>query len=146
MALKLVSVFGASSEQGRSVVNALLADYKVNALTRNPDKFKDLSHPNLNVVKIDVDDPTTFVAAFRGSWAVIASTFSDYKKPEGSETKTGNSIADAAVEAGVELFIWSGAPAGLPTRAFKEKADTMEYVRELSKKTGLKSIFVHVSS
>lgn len=142
MVLKLVSVFGASSEIGRYVVKSLLDDYKVNALTRLPDKFKDLSHPNLTVVKIDVDDPKTFVAAFQGSWAVFATTFSDYNRPEGSETKVGNSVADAAAEVGVEWFIWSGTPTGMPTRAFREKAATMGYVRELSKKTGMKSIFV----
>ena len=144
MSLKVVSVYGATGQQGFSVVKSLLDHYKVRALTRSPEKLKELSHPNLTIIQVDIDDRATLTAAFQGSWAVFANTFSDYAKPAGSETALGNRIVDAAVEAGAEWFIWSGSPEGVPVRAWSEKAATMQYAREVAKKTGLKNVFVQV--
>ena len=146
MSLKVVSVYGATGQQGLCVVKSLLDTYKVRALTRSPEKLKDLAHPNLTVIQVDIDDRATLTAAFQGSWAVFANTFSDYSKPEGTETKLGNRIVDAAVEAGAEWFVWSGCAEGVALQAWEEKAATMQYAREVAKKTGLKNVFVQVCS
>ena len=145
MSLKVVSVFGASGEQGLGVVNSLLNDHKVNALTRSPEKLKGLSHPNLTVVKVNIDDPSTLVDAFEGSWAVFANTWTDYFQPEGVQITVGKRVVDAAVEAGVEWFVYSSAAEGVPAQAWREKSAVMQYARAISRKTGLKTIFPQVS-
>lgn len=80
MSPKIVTVFGATGYQGRSVVDSLVAnksgDLSVRAITRNPesDKAKELSALGAEVVKADGLDHASLVAAFQGSWAVFANT------------------------------------------------------------------------
>ncbi len=56
---KLITVFGATGKQGKSVALALLAKgYKVRALTRNPEGngAKSLQEKGCEVVKVVMDD------------------------------------------------------------------------------------------
>src|SRR6201987_3148433 len=70
---KIISVTGATGQQGGGVVRALQASgqFKVRALTRNPDK-----HPKLGdeVVLADFDRPETLKAAFAGAHGVFLVT------------------------------------------------------------------------
>ncbi len=61
---KLIAVIGATGQQGGGVVRALRAggQFKVRALTRNPDKHRALAD---EVVEADLDRPETLAAAFR---------------------------------------------------------------------------------
>src|SRR5205814_10237336 len=63
---KLIAVIGATGQQGGGVVRALQArgQFKVRALTRNPDKHRELAE---EVVEADVDKPETPKAAFEGA-------------------------------------------------------------------------------
>lgn len=116
---QLVTVFGATGLQGSSVLNSLHANtqkpFALRGITRNPssDAAKKLTASGIEVVKADGWDKASLIAAFRGSWAVFANTNSDDAVLENpSETRTevdlGSIIVDAAVEAGVEVFVYSG--------------------------------------
>src|SRR5437660_7673605 len=70
---KLIAVFGATGQQGGGVVRALQAggQFKVRALTRNPDKHRQFAD---EVVKADLDRPETLEAAFKGAYGVFLVT------------------------------------------------------------------------
>src|SRR5437773_11887610 len=70
---KLIAVFGATGHQGGGVVRALQASgqFKVRALTRNPDKHRDLAD---EVVEADLNRPETLKAAFEGAHGVFLVT------------------------------------------------------------------------
>ena len=55
---KLIAVIGATGHQGGAVVRALQASgqFKVRALSRNPDKYRDLAD---EVVEADLNRPET---------------------------------------------------------------------------------------
>ena len=70
---KLIAVIGATGQQGGGVVRALQASgqFKVRALTRNPDKHRELAE---EVVEADLNRPETLKAAFEGAHGVFLVT------------------------------------------------------------------------
>jgi uncharacterized protein YbjT (DUF2867 family) len=104
---KLIAVVGATGLQGGSVVRALQASgqFKVRALTRNPDK-----HPKLadEVVLADLNRPETLKAAFAGAHGVFLVT--NAWEPGTDERKQVLTAVHAAKDAGVQHFIWSTLP------------------------------------
>src|SRR6267142_1043172 len=68
---KLIAVIGATGQQGGGVLRALQArgQFKVRALTRNPDKHRELAE---EVVEADVNKPETLKAAFEGAQVRLA--------------------------------------------------------------------------
>src|SRR5213594_4826854 len=70
---KLIAVIGATGQQGGGVLRALQArgQFKVRALTRNPDKHRELAE---EVVEADLDQPETLNAAFEGAHGVFLVT------------------------------------------------------------------------
>ena len=104
---KLIAVVGATGLQGGSVVRALQAggQFKVRALTRNPDK-----HPQLadEVVLADLNRPETLKAAFAGAHGVFLVT--NAWEPGTDERKQALAAVRAARDAGVQHFIWSTLP------------------------------------
>src|ERR1700674_4404793 len=70
---KLIAVIGATGQQGGGVVRALQArgQFTVRALTRNPDKHRELAE---EVVEADLDKPETLKAAFEGAHGVFLVT------------------------------------------------------------------------
>src|SRR6266550_7241104 len=70
---KLVAVIGATGQQGGGVVRALQADgqFKVRALSRNPDKHRELGD---EVVEADLNRAETLKAAFQGAYGVFLVT------------------------------------------------------------------------
>src|SRR6266481_5352679 len=70
---KLIAVIGATGQQGGGVRNALQArgQFKVRALTRNPDKNRELAE---EIVEADLDKPETLKAAFEGAHGVFLVT------------------------------------------------------------------------
>lgn len=143
---KVVAIIGATGVQGNSVLKSLIDIYTIRAFTRSPEKLKDVTHPNLTIAKVDIDDVATVKANLAGVWAVFMNTVSDYTKPEGSEQKQAEGVIDAAAEAGVEWLIFSASPEGMPARAWMEKAGAMVHAREVAKRPGatLKNVFVEV--
>ncbi|PGH33931.1 hypothetical protein GX50_03252 [[Emmonsia] crescens] len=115
---KLVTVFGATGNQGGSVVQSLLrnsATFRVRGITRNPDspKAKELAKAGVEVVGADGFKKDELVKAFKDSWAIFVNTNSDdsaFDDPKGpTELDLGRVIVDAANEAGVEHFVYSSA-------------------------------------
>jgi uncharacterized protein YbjT (DUF2867 family) len=104
---KLIAVVGATGLQGGSVVRALQASgqFKVRALTRNPDK-----HPQLadEVVLADLKRPETLKAAFAGAYGVFLVT--NAWEPGTDERQQALAAVRAAKDAGVQHFIWSTLP------------------------------------
>src|SRR5881392_1900064 len=103
---KLIAVIGATGHQGGGVVRALQArgQIKVRALTRNPDKHRELAE---EVVEADVDKPETLKAAFEGAHGVFLVT-NFYGGAD--ELKQATAAIQAAKDAGVKHFIWSTLP------------------------------------
>jgi len=104
---KLVAVIGATGQQGGGVVRALQASgqFKVRALTRNPDKHRELAE---EVVEADLAKPETLKAAFAGAHGVFLVT--SFQEAGTDELKQATAAIRAAKDAGVKHFIWSTLP------------------------------------
>jgi uncharacterized protein YbjT (DUF2867 family) len=104
---KLIAVFGATGQQGGGVVRALQASsqFKVRALTRSPDKHRELAD---EVVNADLDRPETLKTAFEGAHGVFLVT--NFWEKGTDELKQATAAIRAAKDAGVKHFIWSTLP------------------------------------
>jgi NmrA-like family len=104
---KLIAVVGATGQQGGGVVRALQArgQFKVRALTRNPDKHPELAD---EVVKADLNLPETLKAAFEGAHGVFLVT--NFWEQGTDELKEATAAVRAAKDAGVKHFVWSTLP------------------------------------
>ncbi|KAJ3052017.1 NmrA-like domain-containing protein 1 [Rhizophlyctis rosea] len=110
------TVFGATGEQGGSVINALLRDgtYTIRATTRNLQSLGALAliKKGIEVVQCDLSDKASVLAAVRGSDVVFGVTsFWDVDGGIGEEeVKEGKNLVDACKEEGVGFFVWSSLP------------------------------------
>jgi uncharacterized protein YbjT (DUF2867 family) len=104
---KLIAVIGATGQQGGGVVRALQASgqFKVRALTRNPDKHRELAE---EVVEADLGKPETLKAAFDGAHGVFLVT--NFQEAGSDERKQATAAISAAKDAGVKHLIWSTLP------------------------------------
>src|SRR6266850_3351336 len=104
---KLIAVIGATGHQGGGVVRALQArgQFKVRALTRNPDKHGELAE---EVMEADLNRPETLAAAFKGAHGVFLVTTSSLEGTD--ERKQGAAAVQAAKDAGVKHLVWSTLP------------------------------------
>jgi uncharacterized protein YbjT (DUF2867 family) len=156
---KLLTILGATGNQGSSVANYVVADpvlskeYSVRAVTRDTQKpaAKELAAKGIEVVQGDLDDIDSIKAAFKGSHTVFAVTVTIYDEQlKAREVRQGKALADAAVEAGVKYLIWSTLSS--PTleskgkyskvESFDSKYEVEEYIRSLP----IKSAFFAPSS
>src|SRR5258707_8377175 len=105
---KLIAVIGATGHQGGGVVRALQArgQFKVRALTRNPNKHRELAQ---EVVEADLDQPETLNAAFEGAHGVFLVT-NFWASGGADELRQATAAIRAAKDAGVKHFIWSTLP------------------------------------
>jgi uncharacterized protein YbjT (DUF2867 family) len=139
----LITVVGASSKQGRSVVNTLLQSerYRVRALTRRVDtpEAQSLARQGaeLATVPLELGHTNDLVNAFRGSHGAFLMT-PPIMPPATHEMALGRQQADAALEAGVQHVIFSGLEnvdkitAGKKFAPhFTDKARVEEYIRTL---------------
>lgn len=156
---KLLVVFGATGQQGGSVVDYVVNDpelskqYKVRGVTREPSKpaAQALQQKGVEVVKGDIDDPESLKRAVQSAHTVFAMTTTIRDRQSKQKMiDQGKTIADEAVAAGAQYFIWSTAPhAGKISGGklqhvshFDAKADVEEYIRNLQ----IKSAFYAPSS
>ncbi|KAI1013090.1 hypothetical protein LB503_001572 [Fusarium chuoi] len=143
---KLITVFGATGSQGGSVVHSLLQNksqsFRIRGITRNPEseKAKALVEHGVEVVKADGLVKGEVIEAFRGSWGVFVNTNSDdpsMNQEDGpTELDIGKSLVDAAAEAGVRHFVYSGMASAsettggaVPNKAFDMKHAVGEYAK-----------------
>ena len=102
---KKIIVFGASGKTGQLVVEqALEAGYLITVIIRNPDAFK-LYHKNLEIIKGDVLEPTTFENAVIGKDAVISCLGSTGKVPTTVYSQGVRNINSAMCKAGIKRII-----------------------------------------
>lgn len=146
---KLLVVFGATGQQGGSVVEHVLSDpelssiYHVRAVTRDPTKPAAiaLQTKGVEVVKGDAEDPSSLLPALKGAHTVFAVTLQVMEEnvPKYQEFIQGKAMADAAVAAGAQFLIFSTLPnvAVLSSRKitnvehFDLKAEVELYIRSL---------------
>ncbi|KAJ5826820.1 hypothetical protein N7447_003583 [Penicillium robsamsonii] len=157
---KTLAIFGATGQQGSSVLNHVLNDpelsqqYKIRAITRDStsEKAQQLKEKgDIEVVDGDVADPASLAKALAGVHTVFAMTTPDIS-PDAFNVEVGNAkrIADTAVEQGVDYFIWSTLPSVrdlsngkyISVVPFDAKAAAEDYIRTLP----IKSAFVSLGS
>ena len=150
---KILAVFGATGQQGGSVINYVLNDpelsqrYKIRAITRDTttEKAKQLK---VEVVQGDVLDRASLKPALAGAHTVFAMTTPSFG-PNGLEVEynSGKTIADVAIEEGAEYIIFSTLPSareisgGKYTKVtpFDAKAKAEQYIRGLDIKSAFYS-------
>jgi uncharacterized protein YbjT (DUF2867 family) len=105
-----IAVIGATGQQGRSVVDALLErGVPVRALVRNPDSpaARELGAAGAEVVEADQEDGRSLSDALGGVASLFAMT--TFEGPDGTdgEVRRGFSVAEAAARAGVPRVVYS---------------------------------------
>ena len=152
---KILAVFGATGQQGGSIINYVLNDpelsqkYKIRAITRdaNSEKAKQLKE-KVEVVQGDVRNRASLETALTGAHTVFAMTTPSFG-PDGLEVEynNGKTIADVAVEKGAEYIIFSTLPpvkeisGGKYTKVtpFDAKAKAEQHIRGLHIKSAFYS-------
>ncbi|KAL8869034.1 MAG: hypothetical protein Q9174_004577 [Haloplaca sp. 1 TL-2023] len=145
---KIVVVFGATGNQGGSVIKSILSDpktaneFKIRGITRDPSKpnAKALEAKGVETVAGDINSKDDIRAALKGAYAVFAVTNYWEKMDEALEEQQGRNIADLSKEAGVHHLIWSSLLniADLTSGTyphvyhFDSKARVEAYIRSLS--------------
>ncbi|KAM0544512.1 hypothetical protein ACHAPJ_011806 [Fusarium lateritium] len=151
---KVLVVFGATGNQGSSVIHHVINDpelsklYTIRAVTRDPSSSKAvvLKSKGVQVVAGDPYDKTSLEGVFRGAHTVFAMTTSSYDGSAHGELRAGKDLVDAAIAQGVEYYIWSTLPSpqaiseGKYTKVvgFDDKSSVEDYIRS---KPELKSAF-----
>ncbi|KAL9111138.1 MAG: hypothetical protein Q9227_004401 [Pyrenula ochraceoflavens] len=115
---KLITVFGATGNQGGSVIRAVLShpklssSFKIRGVTRDPSKpnAQLLTQHGVECVKADLNDPSSLEAAIKGSYAVYAVTNFWETMSKTTEVQQGKNIADACLRHDIKHLIWSSLP------------------------------------
>lgn len=145
---KLLTVFGATGQQGGSVVEYIINDpelskeFKVRGITRDLTKpaAQALQQKGVEIVKADADDRESLKQAMQGAHTVFGVTATIYdEKLKERELAQGKAMADAAVAAGVQYFVFSTLSNGGKMSGgkiqnlahFDVKAEIEEYIRSL---------------
>ena len=145
---KTLLVFGATGNQGSSVIKYVLNDpelsreFRIRAITRdtNSEKAAQLKELKVEVVQGDVTDKASLEAAMTDVHTVYIMTTPDFS-PNAVEVEFngGKSLADTAVAKGVQYIIFSTLPnvteisAGkcVKVTPFDAKAKVEQYIRGL---------------
>ena len=153
---KILAVFGATGQQGSSVIKYVLQDpelsqkYKIRAITRdvNSEKAKQLKE-NVEVIYGDVLNRASLETALTGVHTVFAMTTPTFDLDGGlqAEYNSGKTIADVTVEKGAEYIIFSTLPpvkdisGGKYSNVihFDAKAKVEQYIRGLHIKSAFYS-------
>ncbi|PGG99014.1 hypothetical protein AJ79_08713 [Helicocarpus griseus UAMH5409] len=151
---KIITVFGATGNQGGSVIKAILADphlskeFKIRGITRDTSKpsSQELAKQGVEMMSADMSSTTSVAQAVAKSHAVFLVTNFWESTSKEVEYAQGKNIADAAKAAGVSHFIFSSlinvteaSKGRLPhVSHFDGKADIEKYVRAI----GLPATFV----
>ena len=153
MSKKLLTVFGATGNQGGAVITTVLGHSKLSeqfslrAITRNTEspKAKSLGSKGVDLAVGDLNDPESLKAALKGSYAVFAVTNYWETMSSPTEVKQGKNIADACVAVGVKHVVWSALPnvtklTGGKLKAvehFDGKSEIADYFEEVKKSAGM---------
>lgn len=129
-----VLVFGATGTQGGAVVRSLLASpFAVSALVRDPDsdRARALADAGASLVKADLGDRASLVAAFAGVDAAYAIT-TPFEHGAQEELDQGENIVAAAEEAGLPWLVLASVAAAdrAPVPHFASKARIEKRLRD----------------
>lgn len=144
MSKKIITVFGATGNQGGSVVSfwsthpELKSKYSIRAVTRDTTKpsAQALASLGAEVVAADLNDSASLRHAVANSHAIFAVTNYWETSSKAKELAQGQSLADASFAAKVKHLIWSSLPhttklthGKLPQiDHFVSKAEVQEYI------------------
>ncbi|KAE8449621.1 hypothetical protein EG329_007951 [Mollisiaceae sp. DMI_Dod_QoI] len=145
--MKILVVFGATGNQGGSVITTVLNDpvlaeqFQLRGITRDPSKpsAAALADKGVSLVKADLDDKESLKLALKDAYAVFAVTNWQEVLNKEREIQQGKNIADVAKELNVQHLIWSSLPnvtkitGGKNTGVlhFDSKAVVEEYIRSI---------------
>lgn len=151
---KILSVFGATGNQGGSVIRAILADrtlskeFKIRGVTRDVTKpaAKALAEQGVEMVQADMSSAEAAQPAVKGAHTVFLVTNFWETMSADTETKQGQAVVDASAAAGVKHIVFSSllnvteASGGALKHVshFDSKARVEEYIR----KSGVPGTFV----
>ena len=115
---KLLTIFGATGNQGGSVISVILSSTKLSsefalrAVTRDPSKpnAQALASRGVELTKADLNDASSIASAIQGSYGVFAVTDYWQTANKATEVTQGKNIVDACKEAGVKHLVWSSLP------------------------------------
>lgn len=144
---KLLVVFGATGQQGGSVVNTVLADpnlskqYSIRGVTRDASKpaAQTLKSKGVELAQADSDNGASLQQALKDAHTVfIVTTTPEGAGAKEAEIKQGQAITDAAVAGEAQYLIFSSAaPAkkisGKDVDIYDAKAEIEDYIRGLTK-------------
>ncbi|KAI4724794.1 NAD(P)-binding protein [Aureobasidium sp. EXF-10728] len=147
MSSKLITVFGATGNQGGSVIKHILADthlsssFKIRGITRDVNKpaAKALADQGVEVVTADMNDKASVAKAIKGSHTVfLVTNYWESANPD-VERSQGINVADAAKEEGIKHLIFSSlinvteATGGKldAMQHFDSKADIESHIRSI---------------
>jgi len=129
---KTFFVTGATGNQGGATARNLIEKgFKVKALVRNPSSpnAQKLIHPNIEIVKGDLDDPSSYKINLKNIDGVFALfTFNDGTI---KEITRGRSLIDAAKEMNVPFILYSsviGSDAGSGIPHWESKYNIEQYI------------------
>jgi nucleoside-diphosphate-sugar epimerase len=110
---KIITVFGATGNQGGSVLIALLKNdtFHVRAITRNAnsDKAKQLAVlKNVDVHEADLNDRQSLDTSMRGAYGAFLVTDLALDEKTSQETQQGFNLIDSAVKNKVSHVVFSG--------------------------------------
>lgn len=151
---KILSVFGATGNQGGSVIRSILADpvlskeFKLRGITRNVSKpaAQALAAKGVEIVKADMSSAQDAASAVQNAHTVFLVTNFWESMSAALEIAQGKAVADAAKAAGVKHIIFSSlinvseASGGRLSHVahFDGKAEIEDYIRG----TGVPATFV----
>ena len=143
---KLLTIFGATGNQGGSVIDTVFAHpelkekYSLRGITRDPSsgKSKALADKGVEMVKAELDDVESLKQAITGSYGVFGITDFWSLMDKQKEIQQGKNIFDACKAEGVKHFIFSSLPyAEKITKGvlknvdhFDSKAQVEEFIEE----------------
>ncbi|CAO2649847.1 Nn.00g011390.m01.CDS01 [Neocucurbitaria sp. VM-36] len=144
---KIITVFGATGNQGGSVIKHILADpalsqeFKIRGITRDTSKSaaKALSSKGVEMVSADLNSKDSLTAALDGSHTIFLVTNYWESASRDIEVTQGKNVADIAKKLNVQHLIFStllnvtkASGGRLPhVPHFDGKADVEEYIREI---------------
>ncbi|KAK5064789.1 hypothetical protein LTR84_000623 [Exophiala bonariae] len=118
MSKKILTIFGATGNQGGSTLSAVLnnptlaAKYKIRAITRDPSKpsAQSLASRGAELAQADLNDIESVKKAIAGSHGVFAVTNYWETMDKNAELQQGKNIVDACKSEAVKHLVWSSLP------------------------------------
>ncbi|GAA5831644.1 hypothetical protein JCM11251_000779 [Rhodosporidiobolus azoricus] len=141
-----VLVVGATGRQGGSVIRALQAlqaPPTIRALSRNPNSpaAEKLKTQGIEIVKGDLADRQSLVAALTGAGSAFLVTSGTSGKNEPPEDQLGINFVEAAKETGLPFLVFSSVSDATPTCGIPH-FETKAKVEEALKANGIKNTII----